>query len=159
MPVHVVGEATVDGDDPFAGDADAVYCQAGRLGGFKLDVEDTASLTLSHRRGSVSEVHLDMVSRAPRRGIELSFARATVVLDWMASTMRVYSASTRRWTSARLAAHNIENYLSAARAFLAAVRRPSRGGGIVTVEEGLRTLAVVAAAKKSSLSRRRERVA
>ncbi|MFA6316416.1 MAG: Gfo/Idh/MocA family oxidoreductase [Elusimicrobiota bacterium] len=141
-----------------AGEAESVYCQAGKLGGFGLDVEDTASLVLSHKNGAVSEVHLDMVSRAPRRTLELSFERATVVLDWLAETLAVYSASSRTWRKTRLKTHYSEHYRIEARSFLAAVRRPPRTAGFLEADSALETLAVVEAAKKSAATRRRERI-
>ena len=139
-----------------AGDAASVFCTARRLSHLQIDVEDTASLQLEFRSGAFGEVHLDMISRAYRRGLELSFEEGTVVWDQPSSELRVYSPRSRRWTTRRFAVDSNSLYVREASEFLRlAAGRPSQS---VSLEDGLRTLTVAEAAARSASSRRMERI-
>lgn len=135
-----------------AGEASAVFCSAKKTSRLKIDVEDVAALQLDFRSGAVGEVHLDMVSRAARRGLELTFENGTILWDWISGELRVYTARSKRWTTKRFFFDFNRLYIDEARAFL---RGPK---AVVSAHDGLRTLALVEAAAKSARSRRMERI-
>jgi predicted dehydrogenase len=141
-----------------AGEARSVFCSSKRLSSLKIDVEDTAALQLEFRSGALGEIHLDMVSRAYRRGLELAFEDATVLWDQPGAELRVYSARTKRWTVRRYKDFDFNTlYVREAAAFLR-LARGRREKETVSAAEGLRALAVVTAAARSAATRRLERV-
>ena len=141
----------------FAGEPRSVYCLARKLSRLQVDVEDTAALVLEHRSGAVSEVHLDMVSRGPRRSLELACSDATVVWDNPSATLSVYSAKAKRWNVQPRPFVANEIYIAETKAFLSRLAGPG-SGACVTAREGLLTLALVEAAARSARSRRPEPV-
>lgn len=135
-----------------AGEAKTVYCRARKLSRLEIDVEDTAAVQLDFASGALGEVHLDMVSRAPRRGVELALEEATLLWDQPSRELRVYTARAKRWTARKYEFDFNELYVSEAAAFL-------RGSAdSVSARDGAATLAVVAAAARSAQSNRLEKV-
>jgi predicted dehydrogenase len=61
------------------GPVDYVVAEAARLGTLEIDVEDYAALTLAHRGGVRSEIHLDYLQRAKRRGCEIAGTEGTLI--------------------------------------------------------------------------------
>lgn len=61
------------------GPVDSVVAEAARLGTLEIDVEDYAALTLTHRAGVRSEIHLDYLQRSKRRGCEIAGTEGTLV--------------------------------------------------------------------------------
>lgn len=139
-----------------AGEVKSVYCSAGRLSGLAVDVEDTAALVLRFASGAMAEIHMDMVQRSGRRNLQVVFERGTLLWDMPSAELRAYSSGSGRWTAKRFAIDVNSLYVDEARAFLRRLRRPP-GDAVVTADDGLRTLAVVAAAQRSARSRREER--
>lgn len=136
-----------------AGEASTVFCSAKKVSRLKIDVEDVAALQLGFRSGAVGEVHLDMVSRAPRRGLEVTFENGTILWDWISGELRVYTARSKRWTTKRYSFDFNKLYIEEAVAFL----RSSKAS--VSAADGLRTLKLVEAAAESARGRRMERIA
>jgi len=136
------------------GRAEAVYCRARRLSRLDVNVEDTAALTLDFADGALGEVHLDMVSRAYRRGLELSCERATVLWDQPTGTARVYSPKTKKWTVRRFELDYNDLYSLESAAFLKKGAEPRAA----SLQEGRALLAAVDAAMKSARTGRRERI-
>ena len=62
------------------GPADSVLCHADKLSDLEIDVEDYAALTLSHGKNVKSEIHLDYLQQAKRRGCEIVGENGT--LTW-----------------------------------------------------------------------------
>ncbi len=61
------------------GPVEYVVAEAARLGTLEIDVEDYAALTLAHRGGVRSEIHLDYLQRSKRRGCEIAGTAGTLV--------------------------------------------------------------------------------
>ncbi len=75
---------------------------AARLGDMDIDVEDYAALALAHADGARSEIHLDYLQRAKRRGCEIVGRAGTLV--WLSEgkrpercTVRLYRADCGDW--------------------------------------------------------------
>ena len=56
-----------------------VSAESGRIGDLDIDVEDYAALTLTHKNGVRSEIHLDYLQRSKRRGCEIVGSEGTLV--------------------------------------------------------------------------------
>lgn len=86
------------------GGVESVLCDAGRRGDLDIDVEDYAAMILHHRGGARSEIHLDYLQRAKRRGCDIAGAEGTLV--WASEgknpescTVRLYEAGKGGWTT------------------------------------------------------------
>jgi predicted dehydrogenase len=140
-----------------AGEVESVFCAADRRSRLKIDTEDTAALVFRFKGGVLGEVHLDMVQRAYRRNLQLVFEEATVLWELPAATLKVYEASTKRWKTRSFALDLNQLYVREAVSFLARAGGGSPDG-LVTAEDGARTLAVIEAARRSLASGRMEKV-
>ena len=79
-----------------------VRCAAGRLSDLDLDVEDYAAITLRHASGARSEIHLDYLQQAKRRGCEIVGSEGTLVWNSEgktpeACTVRLYERGRGAW--------------------------------------------------------------
>jgi len=135
-----------------AGPAKSVFCAAGRLSALKIDVEDTAELTLRFRGGAMGSVHLDMIRRAYDRTCQILCRDGVVEWSYQDGTVREYRARTKAWTTHAFTKDGNEMYLAEMRAFLA-VARGARAGG-ASAQDGLAALRIVEAAKRSERSGR-----
>lgn len=79
-----------------------VRCQAARLGGLDIDVEDYASLTLSFAQGPAAQVQMDYLRPFKRRGCEIVGSEG--ILLWESEgkspeycTVRRYSKGSNQW--------------------------------------------------------------
>lgn len=86
------------------GGVESVLCDADRRSDLTIDVEDYAAIILRHRDGARSEIHLDYLQRAKRRGCDIVGADGT--LSWISEgknpescTVRLYEAGTGAWTT------------------------------------------------------------
>lgn len=86
----------------FFGPVQRVTAEAGRLGELDIDVEDYASIVLTHAGGVRSEIHLDYLQRSKRRGCVIAGSEGTLV--WTSEgkspercLVRFCSAGTSDW--------------------------------------------------------------
>ncbi len=61
------------------GPVERVMAEAGRLGDLDIDVEDYATMNLTHSGGVRSEIHLDYLQRSKRRGCEIVGSEGTLI--------------------------------------------------------------------------------
>ena len=61
------------------GPVERVVAEAGRLGDLDIDVEDYATMNLTHSGGVRSEIHLDYLQRSKRRGCEIVGSEGTLI--------------------------------------------------------------------------------
>lgn len=136
-----------------AGEARTVSALAKRLS-LPVDVEDTAAMLLELRSGAMAEIHLDMVQRGLRRTMLLACEKATVELDLLAARVMLTRARGKSVVKRFSSEHN-DLYVAEARAFLRRLDgRPVNG--LVSLADGVKTLELVEAARRSSRRGRRE---
>lgn len=136
-----------------AGPARSVFCAADRLSALKIDVEDTAEITLRFRGGAMGSVHLDMIRRAYDRSCQLLCRDGVVEWSYQDGLVREYRARSKKWTERSFTMDGNVMYLSEMRAFLAAARGAGRAEA-AGPEAGAAALRVVEAAKRSARSGR-----
>lgn len=139
------------------GDMKSVFCAAGTAGRLGVDVEDNASMVVRFESGISGEIHLDMLQRAYRRTLQVAFEEGTALWDFPTAELKLYSARTKRWTSRAFPIEVNQLYVREAKAFLAHLKTP-REDAVVPAEDGLKTLAVVEAAKRSAKSLKMETI-
>jgi predicted dehydrogenase len=131
------------------GEAEAISAQTARLGGLDIDVEDTADIQLRFASGAVGSVHLDMVRRTPVRRCEVVCSDGTLTWDGLGRTASfqppgaaeprmLYDGSGQDRNGAYLA--EMAHFLDCAQ---------GRAEPLVSEEDGLGTLALVEAARRS----------
>jgi len=75
------------------GSPDEVACKAGTFGNLGIETEDTADLSLTLRSGARASIHLDYLTKFPRRTCRLTGERGTLEWDWDKPVVRLADAS------------------------------------------------------------------
>jgi predicted dehydrogenase len=141
----------------FFGPVEAVACEAAKVSGLDIDVEDYASVCLRHVSGVRSEIHLDYVQRAKRRSCEIVGTEGTLV--WLSEgkapercTVRLYQASEKHWVTvfASDAVDSDRTYAELVSRFMATLN--GEGTELLTGRGGAAGLAIALAAKKAAES-------
>lgn len=134
------------------GKPEKVFCFAGHLSRFKLDVEDVAEIILRYRGGALGEVHLDYMQRVPSRSMQIIGEEGTMLWDYFQGELRLYSVKTKKWTAYRDPKNFDRNamFLDEMKQFLTCVR--GRKQTTVPFSEGVASLRIALAAKKSAAS-------
>ena len=136
------------------GEVTAVSARLGQLGALRIDVEDTAEITLQFRDGGIGQVHLDMIQRAATRTCRIIGTEGTVVWDGLTGAVQLFTSAANGWSTICAAGESDRNamYLAELQHFLDCVRdrRPPR----ITGEDGWRALQIALAAKRSHVEQR-----
>ena len=148
------------------GPAVEVSAAAGTLSDLDIEVEDYATVSVRHRSGARSEIHLDYLQRYKRRGCELVGSEGTLV--WQSEgkapeimTVRLFEAAAGEWRN--IAANDDVDgnaaYLAMLRAFLHATAGNGADGeqsSLLTGIEARNDLALALAALRAADSGRRQ---
>ena len=132
-----------------AGPAKSVFCVADRLSALKIDVEDTAEITIRFTSGAMGSVHLDMIRRAYDRSCQILCRDGVVEWSYQDGTVREYDARASKWKTLAISKDGNVQYLDEMRLFLSSLRR-RRAPGLAGLDESIAALKVVEAAKRSS---------
>jgi len=136
------------------GEVKTVSAQVRHLSDLKLDVEDTSEIILQSSSGVICSVHLDMIQQPATRTCRIIGTEGTLTWDGLSHRVRLFSASTNRWSDlhpAKPLGRN-EMYAAELRHFLDCMRR--NGVPNVSGEDGRRVLEIALAAKQSSREQR-----
>jgi predicted dehydrogenase len=136
------------------GEVETVSASMGKLSDLEIDVEDTAEITLEFENGAIGRVHVDMVQRAPVRGMRIVGTNGTLTWDWHSHRVRVYTEEAEIWRDLHPAAELDRNgmYIAEMEHFLDCVAK--RTSPAVGVEDGRRVLEIALAAKRSAAEQR-----
>jgi predicted dehydrogenase len=134
----------------FMGDVREVFGFSDKTSNLEIDVEDTAEILLRFENGAIGEVHLDMVARSYSRNCEIIGDEGTIRWDFTDKSVRVYSATDKRWDRYPMESNYDPNnmYLEEMKHFLDCIKfgRKPISDGI----NGLKTLKIALAAKESA---------
>ena len=151
------------------GPVSEVRCAASKLSDLDLDVEDYAAITLQHRGGARSEIHLDYLQQVKRRGCEIVGTEGTLV--WAsegkapeACSVRLYRRDVGRWEEL-LEDRDLDAdaaYRDMLDAYLAAIgggeAEPERGAPLLSGREAMNDLSVALAARAAAECGQRQEV-
>ncbi|MBE0530760.1 MAG: Gfo/Idh/MocA family oxidoreductase [Rhodospirillales bacterium] len=137
-----------------AGEVTAVVAAIGRLGDLEIDVEDSADLVLTFASGVRGTVHLDMLQRPATRTCRIVGSAGTLAWDGIRHQARIHRPDTDGWEVLPVegTAGRDDIFRSQFRHFLEAIRT-----GLPPLIDGAdaaRTLAVIAAARRSAAEQR-----
>lgn len=80
------------------GAPEEVSCRAGTFGDLGIETEDTADISLRLRGGARASIHLDYLSKVPRRGCSLTGTLGKLEWDWDRPAVRLYTEAAGTWT-------------------------------------------------------------
>jgi predicted dehydrogenase len=135
------------------GKATEVVCTAGHSSDLAGDTEDLAEVTVRFESGVVAQVHLDYVQRRYRRNLQVIGDAGVLVWDYPTHTVTVHGAEPSSDETIQIDDGDAnEMYLEEMRHFIRCLEagEPPLVDGL----EGLRSLRLVEAAKRSARERR-----
>ncbi len=141
----------------YGGEVEEVFCVAGRLSNLEIDTEDYASINFRHGSGTVSEVHLDYLSRTYERGCHIAGETGSILWDFERGEVRHYDADSDQWTTYPHPSEYDVNtmYIEEMRHFLDCIADGTET--TLAADEAVLVMHVALAAKRSADSGRFER--
>lgn len=133
-----------------AGEVESVSAVLAKTSDLEMEAEDTALLTLRHRGGVLSQVHLDCVQRGYTRGCKVVGTEATLV--WGLRDGVRLTRDGKTWLERPVVPDANDMYVEELRHFLDVV--VGRAEPLVDVGRAAAVLAVIEAAKRSAEERR-----
>ena len=79
------------------GDVSKISCFKGKLSSLEADIDDVYQLMLEFKQGIIGNYLVEVVSRTPTRLLRVIGEEGTIEWDWMADTLKIYQASTKKW--------------------------------------------------------------
>lgn len=115
-----------------------------------MDAENIADIQLRFANGSLGNVHLDMLQRAPARFCKLIGTEGTLLWDGIAHCARIYLAENGRWEDlgSPVPTDRNHSYVEELRYFLDCVQ--NRRMPLVSGEDGLQVLKIALAIHESA---------
>lgn len=136
------------------GDPVDVVARALRVSSLKIDTEDVAEITLRFANGALGNIHVDYLQQAYQRTCRIIGSEGTIEWDFHKRAVRLFSAKTKTWRTFPYTFRNTNQmYVDELKFFFAAlagrIKDPMDG------REGLRSLAIAEAARRSERTGRR----
>ncbi|MGH9764061.1 MAG: Gfo/Idh/MocA family protein [Blastocatellia bacterium] len=130
------------------GEAEAVFCSAGRLSALCMDVEDTAEIVLKLKGNVLAQIHLDCIQRGYSRSSKWIGEKGTLIWDYSRGIRR-YDADSNQWNEESISPDPNAMYIDEMRHVLACLSGEEQPH--VTALQAKRVLEVALAAKKSAV--------
>lgn len=130
----------------------SVSCTMQNSGALQIETEDIADLVVRFESGVQASIHLDYLSREPRRECVIVCDKGTVTWDFRTG-LRLYTGAPQvtpfgEWLGPREFVDPDDMYRAELSHFLACVRGEEKP--LVTGEDGVRAVRIVESARKSS---------
>jgi predicted dehydrogenase len=139
------------------GEATEVVCTAGHRSDLAGDTEDLAEVTVRFESGVVAQVHLDYVQRRYRRNLQVIGDAGVIVWDYPTHTVTIHGAEPSSDETLQIDDGDVNAmYLEEMRHFIRCLEAGEPP--LVDGAEGLRSLRLVEAAKRSACERRAVRL-
>ncbi|MGC9970652.1 MAG: Gfo/Idh/MocA family oxidoreductase [Bryobacteraceae bacterium] len=138
------------------GEVEAVSCFKGKLTSLEIDIDDVYQILLRHRQGTLGHLLVDVVARVPYRVGRFLGERGVIEWNWTDHRVRVFDASSGRWTEYEEPKGTVEEgyiaaedmYRDEMRAFVAAIRGEQPWGYTLTEDKNI--LSLLQTAERSS---------
>lgn len=132
------------------GEVVAVQAMTASVGGFGLDVEDTADITLRFQSGCVGSVHVDYLQRPPAHWLQITGERGVIRWDNADGVVHVGQPEPGGWSTLPPPDPFERNdmFMAEARHFLDAIA--GRANVAVGLADGVRALEIALAARESA---------
>lgn len=140
------------------GEVKNVTAVAARVSNLAIDTEDIAELLLRFQSGAIGNIHVDYLQRAYQRSIHMIGSEGTIEWQFQKPEVRVFRARTKKWKIYRFPKPDANAmYLDELRYFLRALEGKNKDR--LDGRDGLRALSIAEAARRSSETGRRVRIA
>jgi len=131
------------------GDVAQITAVTSQPSDLEMNVESLAELTMMHRSGVITQIHLDCLRRPPSRGCELIGSHGTICCDLNRSEVRLYKTGGREPTVMPLAFDDVNRmYLDEVNHFIECIR-----SGLtprVSLADGIAVLGMAMAAHRAA---------
>lgn len=127
---------------------EAVSCRADKRSDLEIDVEDVADLALEFPGGIVATIHGDFVERPHRAALDVIGSEGTLLADFVAREVRVWSAATEHWEAEVFEFDLNDVYLDLMRHVLDCAATGVKP--LTDLADGARNLRILLAAKRSA---------
>ena len=137
------------------GEVESLSAEVGTLGALELDVEDTAEVLLSFNEGILASVHLDYNQRPASHWLEIVGTEGTIRWDNAHGTVRCWSSMSDQWrdTPPPSGFERNDMFLDEMRHFLEIME--GKATPLCSLEDGIRVMEIVLAARESASNGRR----
>ena len=132
------------------GEVQEVWAFAGTLGELRLEVEDTAEISMRFSHGVIGSVHLDYLQQPPNHFLEIIGTDGTIQWDYAGGGVRVYRGNQKNWKNYSIPNDFQRNdmFLSEMRHFIDLIH--GKEESICTLSDGVRALELALAAKRAA---------
>jgi predicted dehydrogenase len=130
------------------GDAEEIFCFAGKISTLEVETEDVAGILLEFKRGAIGEIHLDFVRHDYSRTCEIIGEKGTIKWSYQDRFVKVYSMDAKKWKTFDIKADPNDMYVQEMHHFINCVKIGEKP--LIDGEEGKKTLEIVLLAKKSA---------
>ena len=124
----------------------SVYCLYGDRDRLSIEAEESADLLWHTPSGASVSMHLDYISRIPKRVMSVSGVQGRLVVDLLNCTVVTHCVGKEQPTVEHFPANRNEMYVSQARAFLGVEPR----GDLATLGEGVFIAKLIESARESA---------
>lgn len=132
---------------------------SGRFSDLKMDVEDLSSILLRFKNNVIGEVHLDYFQKPITRSCKIIGTKGTLYWDSDSNLVKIYNFKNNKWKNEfRLIryTHN-KKYVDEINHFFSCIKNKKKT--INDINQGLNTLKIALAIKKSSKTKKTMRIA
>jgi predicted dehydrogenase len=135
------------------GEVKTISATVGQRSSLELDVEDMADITLEFEAGAIATVHLDYIQQPPTHTLHITGQQGSLRWDNTDGAVHWYEAKRGDWQTLTLAPNFERNsmFLAEMQHFLDCVA--GKAEPLVTLEDGVKGLAIALAAKEGSKGR------
>lgn len=145
---------------PLFGKLQAVQCMKGKTGSLDVDIDDVYQMLFRYQENVFGHVQIDALAREAVRDLRILGTEGTLEWRMMTHEVRVFSASTKKWTAFPLQSGTAEaQYVNPEEPYIAEMKAVAEAvlgkqPFPYTLEEDLAFLHLLEAAEKSSDSGR-----
>ncbi len=79
----------------FLGEVESLSCMKDKISSLKIESEDIAEITMSHKNGAISHLHLDYLQKEYTRKLKLIFENGEIFWDYSSGILRLTSTNNR----------------------------------------------------------------
>lgn len=130
------------------GDAEEIFCFAGKISDLEVETEDVAGILMKFKSGAIGEIHLDFVRRDYSRTCEIIGEKGTIKWSYQDRFVKIYSVDAKKWKIFNIKTDPTDMYLQEMQHFIDCVKTGEKT--LIDGEDGKNTLEIALLAKKSA---------
>ena len=128
-----------------------LFALGGKLSSLEMDVDDTGSILMECMMGDKAlpvHIHLDFVQRPPSRKYTIIGEEGKILWDYFSNCVNFYTVEKGQWESSRFDGfQRNEMFINEVKHFIACLEGKEKP--VVDIDEGMKSLRIALAAKRS----------